>query len=162
MFRIWWAVIRSVESLGAPGALVRSRILVRPEMPCEVICPLVDALADVADVVGGGSERGGGDGGGGWRGRLGPLHLLLRRRVLSLSLILHIGWEDGRQQQIGACSVAQDVDAILLRHGQSHRRGCPVVLKVEEEDRKLRVPGGGGGTGKWMNVVLPRCQMVPR
>lgn len=26
--------------------------------------------------------------------------------------------------------------------------------KVEEEDRKLRVPGGGGGTGKWMNVVL--------
>lgn len=52
MFRIWWAVIRSVESLGAPGALVRSRILVRPEMSCEVICSLVDALADVADVVG--------------------------------------------------------------------------------------------------------------
>lgn len=32
--------------------------------------------------------------------------------------------------------------------------------KVEEEDRKLRVPGGGGGTGKWMNAVLPCCSML--
>lgn len=90
-------------------------------MSCEVICSLVDALANVADVVGGGAEGGGGDGGGGggWRRRLGALHLLLRRRVLllSLSLILRIGWKDGRQQQIGACSVAEDVDTILLRHG---------------------------------------------
>lgn len=43
---------------------------------------------------------------------------------------------------------------------------CSVMVsggaKVKEEDRKLRVPGGGGGTGKWMNVVVPRCQMVMR
>lgn len=95
MSRSWWAVIRSVESLGTPGTLIWPRILVRPEMSCEVICSLVDALANMADVVGGGAEGGGGDGGGGWRRRLGALHLLLRRRVLSLSLILSIGWEDG-------------------------------------------------------------------
>lgn len=68
--RSWWAVIRSVESFWTPSTLIWPRILVRPEMPCEVICPLVDALANVADVVGGGTEGGGGDRGGGWRRRL--------------------------------------------------------------------------------------------
>lgn len=93
-----WAGIRSVEPLGAPGALIWPCVLMRPEVPCEVICPLVDALANVADVVGGGGggEGGGGDGGGGgggWRRRLGTPHLLLRRRVLGL--VLCIGREDG-------------------------------------------------------------------
>ena len=65
MARARWAVIRSVESLGAPGALIWPCILMGPEMPCEVICSLVDALAYVADVVGRGSEGGGDDGGDG-------------------------------------------------------------------------------------------------
>lgn len=118
-------------------------------MPCEVICPLVDALANMADVVGGGgTQGGGGDGGGGWRRWVGPPHLLLRRRVLVLGWVLCVGWKKGRQQQIGACSVAQDIDAILLRHVQSHRRERPVVLKLTMTgSSEFRVEEGGPASG---------------
>lgn len=159
-----WAGIRSVEPLGAPGALIWPCVLVRPEMACEVICPLVDALANVADVVGGGGgEGGGGDGGGGgggWRRRLGPPHPLLRRRVLGLGLVLRIGREDGRQQQVGTSSVAQDVDAILLRHGQSHRRGRAVVPKTRRRTGSSRFPGGGGGSRQVDEGVAARAALL--
>jgi hypothetical protein len=133
-----WAYSRAVESLGTTGTLVWPSVLVRSHMASEMVGSLVDSLAGKTDMT---RRR---------RacctvlvGQLNPLHV----DILGCGFPVG-GCAAGKyrgQQQVRAGSIAQDVNAILLRHLPQPELGILEVMMASTAERN---PALGWRSGK--------------